>query len=83
MTPETTTTAKAPKSYDLTPIRTAITNARAAIKTVIDQCVKDRNLGKGSPVQGLCTVDTWLTDTEAKLDSVGKPRVKKERKAKK
>jgi len=76
-------TTKTVKTYDLAKIRAAITSARAEVKAVIDLCVKDRNLGKGSPVQGLCTVDTWLADTEAKLDNVGKPRVKKERKAKK
>lgn len=82
-TTDNTPAPKSPKTYDLSKIRAAITNARAEIKAVIDACVKDRNLGKGSPVQGLCTVDTWLTDTESKLENVGKPRAKKERKAKK
>lgn len=68
---------------DLTKTRTALTAARNEVKALVDQCVKDRNFGKGSPLKDLATVDTWLSETEAKLESVGKPRVKKERKAKK
>jgi hypothetical protein len=85
--PATTTTTTdnkpAAKVYSTAKITAAIEGARNEVKAVIDQCVADRNFGKSSPLKDLSTVDTWLQETLAKLANVGKPRVKKERKAKK
>lgn len=71
------------KALDLSKTKAALATARGTVKDLVDQCVKDRNFGKGSPLKDLATLDQWLAETETKLEAVGKPRVKREKKAKK
>lgn len=65
---------------DLTKVKAAIVNAQTEVKNAVDAEIKARSFGH---LKGLATVDTWLTDCTTKLDKLGTPKAKREKKSSK